>query len=165
MIKHLENIPILIGKWVSWLTTLLVILIFCDVVFRYIFKFSKTWIIDLEWHLFAAIFLLGAAYTLSEDKHVRVDVFYTSFSEKKKAIVNIIGTLFLLIPWTVLIIAKSYHYAMNSWLIGEGSPDPGGLGARYVIKFVMFLAFVLLLLQAVITLIKEFKKLKGTWKS
>jgi TRAP-type mannitol/chloroaromatic compound transport system permease small subunit len=164
MIKYLENIPVYIGKWVSWLTTLLVILIFCDVVFRYVFKFSKTWIIDLEWHLFAAVFLLGAAYTLSEDKHVRVDVFYNSFSEKKKGWVNIIGTVFLLIPWTILIISKSYHYAMNSWLIGEGSPDPGGLGARYVIKFVMLLAFILLLIQAIITLVKEVKKLKGTWK-
>ena len=156
-----SRIPVFVGKAISWLTTVLVFLICTDVIFRYIFNFSKTWIIELEWHLFAAIFLLGAAYTLNEDKHVRVDVFYNNYSKPKKAWVNVIGTVVLLIPWTILIIVKSYHYAVNSWLIGEGSADPGGLGARYIIKFVMVIAFVLLLMQAIATLWKNIKILKG----
>ena len=160
MDEALSKIPVIVGKAVSWLTTVLVVLIFTDVVFRYVLNFSKTWIIELEWHLFAAIFLLGAAYTLYDDKHVRVDVFYNNYSERKKAWVNTLGTVFLLIPWATLITVKSYHYAINSWIIGEGSPDPGGLGARYVIKFVMVIAFVLLRLQAVATLWKNIKILK-----
>ena len=106
MDELLSKVPILVGKAVSWLTTLLIFLICTDVVFRYVFNFSKTWILDLEWHLFAAIFLLGAAYTLYEDKHVRVDVFYNNYPEKKKAWINIIGTVVLLIPWATLIMIK-----------------------------------------------------------
>lgn len=159
IINFVKNIPIWIGKWVSWLTTILVILICVDVLFRYAFNFSKTWIIDLEWHLFAAIFLLGAAFTLSEDKHVRVDVFYSKFSEKNKAIVNVIGSILLLIPWAILIIVKSYHYAMNSWAIKETSPNPGGLPARYIIKFIIVIAFVLLLIQAFVELYKAIKRI------
>jgi TRAP-type mannitol/chloroaromatic compound transport system permease small subunit len=152
------------GKYISWVTTLLVIVIGIDVFIRQVFGFSQTWILELEWELFAAIFLIGASYTLKHDKHVRVDVFYTNFSETKKAWVNLIGTIVLCIPWTVLLIQKSYHYAMNSWYIREGSSNPGGLPARYVIKFVMLLGFCLLLIQAFALVIKSSNKIRESWK-
>ncbi len=159
IVSFLDQANVKIGEWVSWLNTLLVLLICVDVLFRYVFNFSKTWIIDLEWHLFAAVFLLGAAYTLKSDQHVRVDVFYTHFSEKKKSIINLIGTVCLLIPWSILIISKSWNYAVNSWMIGEGSPDPGGLPARYIIKMVIVVAFVLLLIQGLVMIFRSVQKL------
>ncbi len=157
---RLDSIPRSIGIAASWLTTLLVIIIFIDVVRRYLFNTTAVWLLDLEWHLFAAVFLLGAAYTLAEDKHVRVDVFYNNYSEKKKAWINIIGTIALLIPWATLILIKSFHYAMNSWYIREGSAEPDGLAARYIIKFVIVVAFFLLLIQSIATLYKNYKILK-----
>ena len=158
---QLESIPKKIGVLASWLTTLLVFLIFTDVVLRYLLDTTSVWMLDLEWHLFAAIFLLGAAYTLAEDKHVRVDVFYNNYSEKKKAWVNLIGTVFLLIPWSTLVVIKSFNYAMNSWYIREGSAEPDGLGARYIIKFVIVIAFILLLIQAISVLIKNIKIIRS----
>ena len=138
-----------------WLTTILVVLIFVDVVLRYIIASTKTWVIDLEWQLFALIFLLGAAYALKEDQHVRVDLFYTKWTKRRKAWINLLGTLIFLIPWCLLIIYTSFQYAENSFAFREGSPDPGGLPARYIIKFAITLGFGLLLLQAVALALKS----------
>jgi len=102
----------------------------------------------LEWHLFSMIFLLAAGYTLKHDKHVRVDLFYTNFSKKDKALVNLVGALLFLIPWCCLIIWVSYDYALGSYKILEGSPNPNGLPYRFVVKFAITIGASLLLLQA-----------------
>jgi len=155
-----------VGKTVSWLNVLLIGLICLDVLFRYFFSFSKNWIIELEWHMFAMIFLLGSAYALQEDKHVRVDVFYQRFSKKTQSIINLVGTLIFLIPWCYLVIITSYKFAINSWYIREGSAQPGGLPARYVIKGMIVIGFILLALQGFSLIVKHLKELKtGTWKS
>ncbi len=138
---------------VSWLSLALIVLICVDVIMRYLFSNTKTWIIELEWHLFALLFLIGSAGAMAKDEHVRVDLFYNKLSPKRKALVNIFGILFLLIPWCIVIIYTSYNYGMNSLHILEGSPDPGGLPARYIIKFSIMVAFVLLILQALAELI------------
>ena len=142
-----------VGKIAAWLTTLLVILVCFDVTVRYIFSDTAAWIMELEWHLFALIFLLGAGYALKHDRHVRVDLFYSNFSEKDKAITNIVGSLVFLIPWCILIIVFSFQYGLESFKINEGSPDPGGLPARYLIKFAIPLGMTLLLFQALSLLI------------
>jgi len=151
----LEQLSIWVGERVKWLTTALVLLIFVDVVLRYLFAQTSAWVIELEWHLFALIFILGAAYTLQVDQHVRVDVFYTHFSPRKKAWVNLIGTLLFLIPWCLVIIYSSYNYAENSFAVKEISADPGGLPARYLIKFSVTVGFGLLLLQALALCLKS----------
>ena len=102
---------------------------------------------ELEWHLFAIIFLVGAAYTLKYDRHVRVDVLYMKFKPKTKAWVNFLGSLIFLLPVCLIGIWSSKNFVMNSFLIGEGSPDPGGLPARYILKAVIPIGFFLLLLQ------------------
>jgi len=120
-----------------------------DVFMRYILNTTQTWVIELEWHLFALIFLLGASYTLQEDQHVRVDLFYADRSNKSKAWINLAGTLLFLVPWCLILINSSFNYATNSWMMNEGSPNPGGLPARYIIKYCMTFGFVLLLLQGI----------------
>ena len=111
---QLESIPKKIGILASWLTTILVCLIFVDVVLRYLLDTTSVWMLDLEWHLFAAIFLLGAAYTLAEDKHVRVDVFYNNFSDKKKAWINLpkytVHYLLRIVAILILIVACTLAY-------------------------------------------------------
>ncbi len=137
------------GKGVSWLTTGLIALTVFDVLTRYLFRQSQTWAIELEWHLFALIFLWGAGYALRHDRHVRVDLFYTRFTPRDQARVNFWGTLFLLLPWCLLIIWASWPFARISFLSLERSPDPGGLPFRFAIKFALILGFVLLFLQGI----------------
>lgn len=146
--NFLSQINEKVGQATSWLTVILMLLICFNVTTRYLFNNSEAWRTELEWHLFALIFLLGAGYALKHDKHVRVDLFYANFSDKQKALVNFIGTLIFLVPWCAVIIFASYKYSHNSWLMNEGSPD-NGLPARYLIKFSITLGFGLLLLQAI----------------
>ncbi len=143
------------GKAVAWLTLGLVLLTVFDVLIRYLFQESQAWVMELEWHLFAAIFLLGAGFALRHDRHVRVDLFYSKMTPRHKAQVDFWGTLVLLLPWCLLVIWASYPSALESYRIGEGSPDPGGLSYRFVIKLVLLLGFCLLLLQGISQVIQS----------
>ncbi|MEL6863949.1 MAG: TRAP transporter small permease subunit [Bacteroidota bacterium] len=148
LIRFSENLNERAGRAVSWLTTALVILVCFDVTTRYLFKTTSAWIMELEWHLFALIFLIGAGYTLKHDRHVRVDLFYARFSKRDQAWVNLLGTLIFLIPWTIILMVFSYYFALESFADKEGSPNPGGLPAWYLIKFAIVVGLFLLLLQA-----------------
>lgn len=136
-----------VGFAVSWLTTLLVIVVCYDVITRYVLKDSSVAVQELEWHIFSVIFLVGAAYTLKEDKHVRVDVFYMKMSEKKQALVNLLGTVFFLLPFSVLVVKTAIPFTMNSYKFHEGSPNPGGLPDRWLLKSMIVVGFVLVFLQ------------------
>lgn len=138
------------GKTTSWLVIGLVLLICYDVTMRYLFQQGSVALQELEWHLFALIFLLGAAYTLKHDEHVRVDILYQSrfMSDKKRAWVNIFGTLCLLLPFCILILTSSWPFVENSFYYNESSPDPGGLPYRFLLKSSLLIAFSLLILQA-----------------
>ncbi|HEX9654139.1 MAG TPA: TRAP transporter small permease subunit [bacterium] len=136
-----------IGTVVSWLTTLLVLVVGYDVFTRYLLKRSSIAVQELEWHLFAVIFLLGAAYTLKHDRHVRVDVLYQKFSPQTRGWINFVCSLFFLIPFALLVIWASYEFVASSFRIGETSPDPGGLPARFVLKACLPLGFFLVFLQ------------------
>ncbi|MEL7146166.1 MAG: TRAP transporter small permease subunit [Bacteroidota bacterium] len=153
----IDRINSAIGNLFSWLTTLLVIVICFDVMMRYVFTTSYAAVTEMEWHLFAAIFMLGAAFTLKYDKHVRVDVFYAGFSEKGKAWVNLIGTILFLLPFCFVVIQSSVPFVQNSFRVMETSPDPGGLPARFIIKSVIPLGFSLLLLQGISEILKALK--------
>ncbi len=144
-----------VGKTAAWLTSVLVLVIFADVIVRYFFSASQAWITEFEWHLFALIFLLGAAFTFQDNEHVRVDLFYTKFTEKTKAWINLGGILVFLMPWCFVVIRASHKYALKSFQIGEGSPDPAGLPYRWIVKFAVVVGFVLLLLQAVSILLSR----------
>ncbi len=149
LVRLIDKVNLLIGAIVSYFTSLLVLVVFGDVVMRYAFKKSFVFTQELEWHLFAFIFLMGAGYTLLNDAHVRVDVFYQSFSPKVKAWVNLLGTIFFLIPGCLVIIETSLKFTMASYAIREGSPDPGGIPYRFLIKACIPAGFSLLLLQGI----------------
>ena len=149
IIKAIEFAIRWIGEKSSYINVILVLIICIDVFMRYVLNTTQTWVIELEWHLFALIFLLGASYTLQEDQHVRVDLWYADRSAKTKAWINLTGTILFLVPWCLILIHSSFNYATNSWMMCEGSPNPGGLPARYIIKYCMTLGFVLLLLQGI----------------
>ncbi len=157
LVHRIEQLTGALGRSVSWLSLVLVLVVCFDVAMRYLFNDTRIWMVELEWHLFAALFLLSGAWTLQQDRHVRVDVFYTRFSARDKALVNLYGTLLLLLPWAVVVLWVSWSNAWESFLLREGSPDPGGLPARYVVKSLVPISFFLLILQALAELYKSWK--------
>lgn len=151
------------GKTASWLVLGLVLLICYDVAMRYLFQQGSVALQELEWHLFSLIFLLGSAYTLKHDEHVRVDIIYRSrfMSDKKRALVNIFGVILLLLPFCILILISSWPFVENAFYYNEGSPDPGGLPYRFLLKASLLLAFGLLILQALADLTRNILTLRN----
>ncbi|SHK17179.1 TRAP-type mannitol/chloroaromatic compound transport system, small permease component [Reichenbachiella agariperforans] len=137
------------GSLVSYISVILVVLIAIDVVLRYLFSWTSSANQELEWHLFAALFLLGAAYTLRHDKHVRVDLFYSRFSIKTKAWINLLGTLIFLMPFCWAVLYTSVPFVIDAWNINESSPEPGGLPHRFLVKSTIPISAILLSLQGV----------------
>ena len=160
-IKFIDKLNTKLGVITSRLTFVLVLVTCYDVFTRYILNESSIALQELEWHLFAIIFLLSAAYTLIKDEHVRVDVFYSRFSEEKKAWINFLGAICFLIPFCVLAIYTSKDFVINSFLFKETSPDAGGLPARYVIKTFIPISFIFLLLQGISLAFKSFLEIKN----
>ena len=155
-IKLIDGLNEYIGICVSWLTTLMVLVVFYDTVMRYAFKKGNVAIQELEWHIFAVVFLIGAAYALKNGAHVRVDIIYTRLSARIRAWIDFLGSIFFLIPFAVIVIYSTQDFIANSWEVREMSPDPGGLPARYILKAMIPTGFVLLILQATSEMFKNF---------
>jgi TRAP-type mannitol/chloroaromatic compound transport system permease small subunit len=159
-INFIDKLNDKIGSITSWLTALLVLVVSYDVIVRYLVEESSVGLQEFEWHLFALIFLLSAAYTLKIDDHVRVDVFYTKFSSRKQAWINFLGSILFLIPFCIVVIIASQDFVSLSFRINETSPDAGGLPARFILKAFIPISFFLLLLQGIALVFKSFLKLK-----
>ncbi len=138
-----------VGRGVAWVTLLMVLVVFVDVVMRYLFNTSFVFTQELEWHLFGFVFLVGAGYTLLHDGHVRVDIFYQRLTARGRAWVNLIGVLLFLIPGCIMVIETSLQFVTHSYAVMEGSPDPGGIPARFILKSAIPFGFVLILLQGI----------------
>lgn len=142
-----------VGRLTYWLVLFMVLVGVWNVIGRYLGRYlgqslSSNAFIEIQWYLFDLVFLLGAAYTLRHDEHVRVDVFFKNWNSKWRALANLIGTFFFLIPFCLMVIYFSWGTVLNSWKILEVSPDPGGL-PRYPIKSIIIVSFVLLILQGI----------------
>lgn len=137
-IVALDNGLARLSHWCGWIASLAFILmlfnVFFDVVARYAFNDVSIALQEMEWHLYAAVFLLGIPYALRTDGHVRVDVLYDRWTDSFKAWVNLIGAVVFVLPFAYLIAYYGYDYALESYRLGEGSGDPGGLPHRWIIK-------------------------------
>ncbi|MCZ7592015.1 MAG: TRAP transporter small permease subunit [Kiritimatiellae bacterium] len=164
-LRIIDRINLALGRGVGVLVIAVALVGAGNAILRYAGRFtsssltSNSWL-ELQWYLFSLIFLLGAAVTLREDAHVRVDVMYSRLSERKRAWIDVAGTLLFLIPFCVLMIWTAWNPVHNSWLIWETSPDPGGL-PRWPIKTVVPVAFFLLLLQSFAHLARTISVLRG----
>lgn len=156
-IKVLGKIIDLLGNFCSILMLLMIANVFYDVVMRYFFNDVSIGMQELEWHLFAAMFMFGIAYTLKEDDHVRVDILYDSLSKRKQAIINIFGAIVFALPITVLIFYFSIDYALEAYNMGEGSADPGGLPHRWIVRSVIPLSSVFLMLAILHVVLSHIK--------
>jgi TRAP-type mannitol/chloroaromatic compound transport system permease small subunit len=116
---------------------------------RYVFNISFVFTQELEWHLFGFIFLIGAGYTLLHNGHVRVDIIYQRLDYKAKAWINLLGCLFFLFPGCFMVIITGSKFTLNAWRILEGSPDPGGIPYRFLIKGTIPVGFGLLFIQGI----------------
>lgn len=159
----LEQFSEYTGKLVAWLVLILVLLVTYDVAMRYFFLSGSVALQEMEWHLFSLIFLIGSAYTLKHDDHVRLDLFYKSkfMNDERRAWINLIGSLVLLIPFCILIIATAWPFVVQSFVHLEGSPDPGGLSYRWLLKGSILLGFSLLLLQGLADICKNLNIILG----
>ncbi len=149
-----------IGRWAKWLILLAVLVCAGNAIIRYTFSISSNAWLELQWYMFAGVFLLGAPYTLRKDEHVRIDVIAGRFSERTQVWIDIFGILLFLLPISLIILWLSIPYFWLSYAGQEMSGNAGGL-IRWPAKFLIVAGFFLLVLQGLSELIKRFAYLKG----
>ena len=150
-----------IGRLAAWLGLALVLLVAYDVLGRYVLGGASVAMQELEWHLLPPIALIGMSYAMCHKEHVRVDVFYEKFPPRLRIAIDFFGALLTAII-AILIIDLSLNYVWQSFRIGEGSPDPGGLPYRFILKGFIPVGFALLFLQALAQCIKSGLALIGS---
>lgn len=147
--KILDKFTDIIGYIAAVALLLMLLNVFYDVIARYFFRASSIGMQELEWHLFTVVFMFGISYALKENAHVRVDMFYDTMKPKRQALINIIGSLVFIIPFSILIIEGGYGFALESYNLGEMSGDPGGLPHRWIIKSAIAVSFVFLIIATI----------------
>jgi TRAP-type mannitol/chloroaromatic compound transport system permease small subunit len=145
----LEKISVVSGQFISWLTLSMVFITCAIVILRYGFNMGWIALQESVIYMHALVFLIGIPYTLQQDGHVRVDIFYSQMSKRAQAWVNLLGTLLLLFPVTIFIAWVSFDYVLASWELKEGSGEAGGLPGVYLLKASILLMTVLLFTQGV----------------
>ncbi len=148
-----------VGRCTSWLALVIVVLMSVNVVLRYLFSIGSAWAQELEWHLLVPLILFGCSYAMRHGEHVRVDIIYGRFSERRKSAIDLFSAL-LLVVIAALFIWYSLHYVQQAYVIDEGSPDPGGIPHRYFLKGLLPVGFALLLLQAIASAFASLEKLR-----
>ncbi len=149
-----------VGKGAFWLVLLMTLISAGNATYRFIFNDSSNGLLEIQWYLFAAVFLMASAYTLQKNEHVRIDVLSGKLSPRGLAVIDIIGTLFFLLPMVVLVLWLSLPLVAESFKINEMSSNAGGL-IRWPVKALLPLGFTLLALQGISELIKRIAFLMG----
>ncbi len=162
MSKFLDAVSIKVGHAVSWLTLLMVLVTFVIVVMRYAFGAGLIWLQESLTWMHAAVFMLGAAYTLQQEQHVRVDIFYRKMSDKHRAWVNFLGVLVFIFPICAFFVYTSIDYVAASWSIREVSRNSGGLPYPFVplLKSVLIIMPVAVGLQGISLLLRSIQAIR-----
>jgi TRAP-type mannitol/chloroaromatic compound transport system permease small subunit len=143
----IDNFIDVVGRVTAWSSFALAAVMGGNVMLRYVFHTGTVWSQELEWHLMAPICLFGMSYALRHGEHVRVDVMFAGFTQRSKYFVEFVSSL-ILMAISVIIIWLSINYVMQSWSIAEGSANPGGIPARYLLKSLIPIGFALMFIQA-----------------
>jgi len=149
-----------VGKGAFWLVLIMTLISAANAVIRFAFNYSSNGLLEIQWYLFAAVFLLCSPYTLQKNEHVRIDVLSGKLSPRGLAVIDIIGTLFFLLPMVVLVLWLSLPLVADSYRINEHSANAGGL-IRWPVKILLPIGFTLLALQGISELIKRIAFLAG----
>jgi len=163
--KRIEQFTQWVGHLTSWLTFIMVLVVFFVVIMRYLFNVGSIELQESIIYLHGMVFLLAAAFTLQQDEHVRVDVFYSKWNDRRRAWVDLTGTILLLFPVCIYIFSMSLDFVLLSWKINESSGEAGGLPALYLLKSLIILMPVLLMLQGFAWIIFRILFLSGHMES
>ena len=160
----IDRFSIATGHLVSWLTLLMVLVTFVIVILRYWFDIGFIWLQESVTWMHATVFMLGTAYTLQREEHVRVDIFYREMGDRRRALVNLIGVLLFLFPLCALFIVSGFDYAAASWRVAEESRNSGGLPypAVPLLKSVLIIMPLALALQGTALIMRSVRSLRAT---
>ncbi len=161
LVSFIDGFNETIGRMVYWLTLAMVLITFSVVVLRYVFSVGWVWMQESYVWLHGVVFMVGAGYTLLHNGHVRVDIFYRSGSERYRAVIDLIGSIFLLSPMIVIVLLGSWDYVIKSWVGLEESREAGGLPGLFLLKTVLWVFCVLVALQAVSLMGRSWLVLNG----
>lgn len=153
--QAIDAVTDITGRAIAWLTVALVVMVMTVVVTRYFLSVGSIALQESVTYLHCTIFMLGLAFTLKHDGHVRVDIFYRDFSAKTQAAVNLGGAVLFLMPVCVLLLVTSWDYVLASWAIGETSAENNGLPFVYLLKTLMLLMPMTLILQGIAEMLRN----------
>ena len=162
LVNNIERFIDWSGRAVSWLTLLMVIVTFIVVVLRYVFDIGWIALQESVTYMHAMVFLVGASWAMQHDAHVRVDIFYSRFSTRTKAWVDLFGSLLLLLPVMIFIAWISWEYVIDSWEVLEGSREAGGLPAVFLLKSLIVVLAIMLILQALVQIMRSVQTIRST---
>jgi TRAP-type mannitol/chloroaromatic compound transport system permease small subunit len=159
----IDRFSIATGHLVSWMTLLMVVVTFVIVVLRYLFDIGFIWLQESLTWMHACVFMLGAAYTLQREEHVRVDIFYREMGGKRRAYVNLFGVLLFLLPLCAFMAISGFDYAAASWRVAEESRNSGGLPypALPLLKSVLVIMPLTVGLQGIALLLRSVHSLRA----
>ena len=159
----LDRISSITGKITAWLTLFMVVVTFIVVIMRYVFDAGLIWVQESVVWMHAVVFMLGAAYTLHAEEHVRVDIFYRTMSERHRAWVDLVGVIVFLMPLCAFLAWASFDFVTQSWSIGESSRESGGLPYPFIpmLKSVLLLMPVAVALQGASLCLKSVQTIRG----
>ena len=158
--RGIDRFNELVGRWVSWLILLAILVSAGNAVIRKAFNMSSNAWLELQWYLFGAAFLLAAAYTLRQNEHIRIDIVYGAFSRRVQHWIDLFGHVFFLMPFVILMIVYFIPYVGLSYRSGEMSNNAGGL-ILWPAKSMLLIGFVLLGLQGVSEIVKKIAIMQG----
>jgi TRAP-type mannitol/chloroaromatic compound transport system permease small subunit len=156
----IDDVNMRVGKASTWLILVVVVISAGNAVMRYSIDWSSNGLLEVQWYLFSAVFLLGSGYVLLKNEHIRIDVIAGRLSPRTQNWIDVFGLIFFLLPMAGIILYLSWPVFMNAWDTGETSPNPGGL-IRWPVRLLMPVGFLLLTLQGISELIKRFAFLTG----
>lgn len=161
-VNFVDRLSALTGRAASWLTLAMVLVTFIVVVLRYVFDSGLIWLQESVTWMHAVVFMLGAAYTLQQEEHVRVDVFYRTMGAKRRALVDLFGVLIFLLPLCVFLGWKSFDFVTASWRMQEASRESGGLPYPFIpiLKTVLVLMPVAVAMQGLSLLLRSISRLR-----
>ena len=161
--NFLDRISIVLGRLASWLTLFMVVITFVVVLMRYVFDAGAVWLQESIIWMHAVVFMVGAAFTLQQEEHVRVDIFYRNMNARRRAWVDLLGVMFFLLPVSLFLAWKAWDFVAISWQLREASREPGGMPYPFVplLKSVLLLAPALLALQGLSMLGKAVSVLRA----
>ena len=162
-LNRLDRISTALGQATAWLTLFMVVITFVVVVMRYVFDAGLIWVQESVVWMHAMVFMLGSAYTLKSEEHVRVDVFYRTMGERRRAWVDLVGILIFLLPLCLFLAWKSFDFVTQSWNLKEASRESGGLPYPFIpmLKSVLLLMPLTVALQGVSLFLSSLRTLRG----